>query len=389
MSKTIIKTSQTVDRTVTVPDSNGTILLDTTVKTINGVSIAGSGNISVSSSDTYLGLVNDANVTTFVEAETFAVANMGAPSQRVRGDIIQLNKDYGAVGSAVHTGYWTGTAWAAISQKDYENDIYALNSTVSSLSGSVNTINTALTGVELTERKNSSDGYVGLTGQRINLISDDLAATTLIMTEATGQRTYALPDLSGRIRLAEDTGFNDIMPCVVEDSANGAGWTMGQPNPAEQRLCRFAGTSNTRRKMLYEHHIPHNIVMNQQNALLHIHWEAANNNAGNVYLEVYISAALRGNYARSAEFSLSYTLTPSAVIVYSKQVTEIPIPAGLSSYFLPDSMFSVVLIRDRLTNVALDTYASPFYLHTCGIHAQLTNKVTPLSYAVGGVWEQY
>ena len=243
--------------------------------------------------------------------------------------------------------------------------------------------------IEITANKDVSGGYVGL--NLFKAILKDAAGTisSTIESTATAARNWFFPDYSGQIIINSDS-YDDLFPVFVEDSANGAGWTMTAPNPAEQRMVRTAGTNNTRRKLLYGYHPFHNTKLNQTDILYHIHFEVANKNAGNVYLEVYMSACKLDGTSRSAEYFIPVTITPSAsdIYVYVQKIHEFTVPEPLWAYFDIDSQWTVTIVRDRGTNAALDTYLSAFYIHTADFHYKKDSLVTPLSAPVAGVWQK-
>ncbi len=242
--------------------------------------------------------------------------------------------------------------------------------------------------LESIENKNVSGGYVGLSLFKAILKNATGTISSTLESTATAARNWFFPDYSGQIIINQDS-YDDLFPVFVEDSVNGAGWTMTAPNPAEQRMVRTAGSSNTRRKLLFGYHPFHNTLLNQTDILYHLHFEVANKNAGNVFLEVYMSAAKRDGTMRSAEYFIPVTITPSApdIYVYVPKLYEFTVPQQLWSYFDIDASWTVTIVRDRLLNT-VDTYPSPFYLHTADFHFKKDNLVTPLSAPVLGVWQK-
>jgi len=71
-----------------------------------------------------------------------------------------------------------------------------------------------------------------------------------------------------------------------------------------------------------------------------------------------------------------------------QKIHEFTVPEPLWAYFDIDSQWTVTIVRDRGTNAALDTYLSPFYIHTADFHYKKDSLVTPLSAPVAGVWQK-
>jgi hypothetical protein len=246
---------------------------------------------------------------------------------------------------------------------------------------SVNARTGEVTGLEEASNKDASGGFVGKTLEKINFWNTARTFKSFLVNAATSVRTYTFPDKTGNVRVwSADSGWADITPLHIKDDLN-AGWAMATVTGSRQEMS--ASSSNAAKTLFAKIHIPHDIVLNQADSLIHLHWEAPDTNAGNVIITVYISAGLRDGVF-SSEYSLVFTLTPSVSGALKNVVTDVALPSGLEAYLVPDAIWTARVVRDRGTN-ATDTYASTVFLHTLDLHTRVDYLPTT-DHAVGAGW---
>ena len=169
------------------------------------------------------------------------------------------------------------------------------------------------------------------------------------------------------------SGWDDITPVGFKDDGTG-GWSFTTITGNRRELAAV-GSGATVSTMFFKYHIPHGIVLNQVDGAiyLHPHLEFTNTNAGNVILTAFISAGLRDGLM-SSEFTLTFTITPSAYTPFTQQVIEQALPTGLAQYLVPDAIWTIRFVRD--SGAVGDTYTSIVALHTMDIHALFDYKPT-------------
>lgn len=246
---------------------------------------------------------------------------------------------------------------------------------------SVNTRTGAVTGLEEAGNKDLSGGFVGKTLEKINFWNTARTFKSFLVNAATAVRTYTFPDKTGEVKVwTAAFGWADITPLHIKDDI-GAGWDMAVVAGSRQEMS--ASSTNPAKTLFAKIHIPHDILLGQEDSLIHLHWEAPNTNEGNIIITAYISAGLRDGVF-SSEYPLVYTLTPSVSGALKNVVTDLALPSGLEAYLVPDAIWTVRVVRDRGTN-ATDTYASTVFLHTIDIHTRVDYLPTT-DHAVGAGW---
>lgn len=198
---------------------------------------------------------------------------------------------------------------------------------------------------------------------------------TTLYAKADGSLCYKTPAGVEVSFSAPTAGYFDLKPISLkDDGANGWSVTTVNGFPTLTAL-----STNALKQLVALYHIDHDIDLgvstSNSGAYFHLHW--GHNTAsptGNFIIDIKARVALpNGQFATLAP--LQFTLTPSAGNIDRNIITELPLPSAWYPYLSIDSIWTLLIERNRGVNTT-DTFNNPVYYYSADFHIRGSSRLT-------------